>query len=103
MGLYTKAYIFFIGNSEVKFEGDNLVIGVKIYKGTSGLLDLISMEKPILKNATKTDKDNYLEILKETGVLYELDTNGKLKIKAPSSKKYRNIIKPLRDEKSVKD
>jgi len=40
-----------------------------------------------------------LEILKETGALYELDKNGKLKIKAPSSKKYRNIIKPLRDEK----
>jgi len=57
------------------------------------------MEKTKIKDATKTDKDNYLEILKETGALYELDKNGKLKIKAPSSKKYRNIIKPLRDEK----
>ena len=87
---------FFIGKSEVKFEGDNLEIGGKIYKGTPGLLDLISMEK--IKDAKKTDKDNYLEILKETGALYELDKNGKLKIKAPSSKKYRNIT-PLLDEK----
>ena len=89
----------FIGNSEVKFEGDNLEIGDKIYKGTPGLLDLVSMEKPKIKDATKTDKDNYLEILNKTGALYELDKNGKLKIKAPSSKKYRNIIKPLRHEK----
>jgi len=29
----------------VKFEGDNLEIGGKIYKGTPGLLELISMEK----------------------------------------------------------
>jgi len=57
------------------------------------------MEKTKTKDATKTDKDNYLEILNETGALYELDKNGKLKMKAPSSKKYRKIIKPLRDEK----
>ena len=62
-------------------------------------MNLISMEKPKIKDATKTDKDNYLEILNQTGALCELDKNGKLKIKAPSSKKYRNIIKKLRDEK----
>jgi len=39
-----------------------------------------------------------LEILKETGALYELNKKGGLKIKAPRSEKYRNIIKPLRDE-----
>jgi len=76
-------------------------MGGKIYKGTPGLLDLISMDKPKIEDATKTDKDNYLEMLKETGALYGLDKNGKLKIKAPSSKKYRNVIKPLCDEKKL--
>jgi len=57
------------------------------------------MEKTKIKDATKTDKDNYLEILNETGALYELNKNGKLKTKAPSSKKYKNIVKPLRHEK----
>ena len=66
-------------------------------------MDLISIEKTKIKDATQTDKDNYLEILNETGALYELDKNGKLKIKAPSSKKYTNIIKTLPDEKSFKD
>ena len=64
LGLKTKAYIF-IGNSRVKFEGDNLEIGGKIYKGTPGLLELISMEKTNFKKITNEDKDNYLKILKE--------------------------------------
>ena len=72
LGLKTKAQIF-IGNSRVKFEGDNLEIGGKIYKGTPGLLDLISMQNPKIKKATKTDKDNYLEILRETGALYKFN------------------------------
>jgi len=101
-GFKNKDIYFFIGNSRVKFEGDNLEIGEKICKGTPGHLDLISMEKPKIKDATKTDKDKYLEILNETGALYELNKNEKLKIKAPSSKKHRNIMKPLRDEKNVK-
>jgi len=44
-----------------------------------------------------------LEILKKAGAKVELNKKGGLKIKTPSSKKYRNIIKPLREEKSVKD
>jgi len=42
-----------------------------------------------------------LEILKQTGALYELNKKGRPKIKAPSNKKYRNIIKPLHEEKKV--
>jgi len=57
------------------------------------------MKNPKIKDATKTDKDNYLEILKETGALYELNKKGGLKIKAPRSEKSRNIIKPLLEEK----
>jgi len=74
-GFKSKDIELFIGNSRVKSEGDNLEIGEKIYKGTPGLLELISMEKPKIKDATKTDKDNYLETLNETGALYELDKN----------------------------
>jgi len=73
-----------------------------INKGIPGLLDFISMGKPKMKNTIKRDKGKYLEILNETGALYELDKNGKPKIKGSSSKKYRNIIKPIRDEKSFR-
>ena len=65
-GFKNKGKKFFIGNSRVQFEGDNLEIGGKMYKGTPGLLELISMEKPNGKYITKEDKDNYLTILKKT-------------------------------------
>ena len=58
-GFKNKGTDFSIGNSEVKFEGDNLEIDEKIYKATPCLMDLISMEKTKIKDATKTDKDNY--------------------------------------------
>jgi len=40
-----------------------------------------------------------LEILKKAGATVELNKMGGLKIKAPGSKKYTNIIIPLRKEK----
>jgi len=52
-GFENKLIDCFIGNSEVKFEGDNLEIGGKICKGTPGLLDLISMEKSKNKRCCK--------------------------------------------------
>jgi len=67
------------------------------------LVELITMAKPKIKDATEQDKHNYLEILNKTGATVELNKKGGLKIKAPSSKKYRNIIKPLSEEKSAKD
>jgi len=57
-------------------------------------MNLITMEVPKVNEATKEDKDNYLEILNKTGALYKIDKNGKVMIKAPRSDKYRKIIKP---------
>jgi len=98
-GLKTKDEKFFIGKSRIKFEGDNLEIDGKSYKATPGLMNLITMEVPKVHEATKEDKDNYLESLNKTGALYKIDKNGKVMITAPRSDKYRKIIKPLREEK----
>jgi len=95
----TKDENFFIGKSRIKFEGDNLEIDRKSYKATPGLMNLITMEVPKVNEATKEDKDNYLEILNKTGALYKIDKNGKVMIKAPRSDKYRKIIKPWHEEK----
>jgi len=55
-GFKNKGTDFFIGNSEVKFEGDNIEIGEKFYKATPGLMDLISMEKKQQKMPHKQTK-----------------------------------------------
>jgi len=98
-GIKNKDEKFFIGKSRMKFEGDNLEIDGKSYKATPGLMNLITMEVPKVNEATKEDKDNYLEILNKTGALYKIDKNGKVMITAPRSDKYNKIIKPLREEK----
>ena len=56
---------------------------------------------PKVNEATKKDKDNYLEIRSKTGALYKIDKNGKVMIKAPRSDKYIKIIKPLREEQKL--
>ena len=58
-GLRNKGIDFFIGNSSVKFEGDNLEIGNRIYKGTPDLLELISMEKTKIKKLQKQTKTTF--------------------------------------------
>jgi len=56
------------------------------------------MEKP---NDEKSQRQRQLfgNTKKKTDATVELNIKGGLKIKAPSSKKYRKIIKPLREEK----
>jgi len=43
---------FFLGNTEVDFEGNDLVIGGKRFVGTRGLWDLLVMKSPVAGLAT---------------------------------------------------
>ena len=44
-------------------EGDNLEIDGRIYKATPGLMDLITMEIPKIKDATKKTKTTIWKFL----------------------------------------
>jgi len=68
-GLDNKGGHFFLGDTEVDFEGNDLVIGGKRYAGTRGLWDLLVMKRPVLGLATEEDKKNYEEIIVETGAM----------------------------------
>ena len=45
-GIYSEDGDFFIGNSPIKFDGDDMMVGNKTYKGTPGLWELMTMKKP---------------------------------------------------------
>jgi len=66
-GLDNRGGHFFLGNTEVDFEGNDLVIGAKRFPGTQGLWDLIVMKRPVVALPTEEDKKNYEEIMVETG------------------------------------
>jgi len=58
-GLDNRGGQFFLGNTEVDFEGNGLVIGGKRYAGSRGLWDLLVMKRPVVGLATEEDKKNY--------------------------------------------
>jgi len=68
-GLDDRGGQFFLGNTEVDFEGNDLVIGGKRYAGTPDLWDLLVMKSPVVGFATEEDKKNYEEIMVETGTM----------------------------------
>ncbi|XP_031335677.1 uncharacterized protein LOC116165394 [Photinus pyralis] len=55
-----------IGDSLIKFQGPNLVIKNKTYRGTSGLYQLLVMNTPDPNTIAQSDEKNYREILDKT-------------------------------------
>lgn len=80
---------FFIGNEEVTIANDDLTVKGRLYDGTEGLWQLLTLKEP--KDYTAEDESNYREILLTTNAHKTLE--GKLK--GNKSKKYTHIVKPL--------
>lgn len=83
----------YIGNMDLKFGDDSeIIIGDKIYDGSSGLYNLLFMNEP-----TKYDRKNltdYKEILQITSA-HKRNYDPLGQINGTRSSKYRKIIKPL--------
>jgi hypothetical protein len=45
-GLYDKSGKFYIGDAEIKIDGDDIIVGDKVYEGTPGLWKLIVSKTP---------------------------------------------------------
>lgn len=85
------------GNATLNFVGKDLEIGDKVYKGTSGLYELIFKKVPI--QYTKTDEENYHTILKQTSA-HRRHHKATEQIQGSRSRKYQNIIRPLASTKT---
>jgi len=92
LGLITEVE-FFLGNTEVDFEGNDLVIGGKRYAGTRGLWYLLVMKRPVVGLATEEDKKNYEEIMTETGAMG--NRKNPQKPAANRGYKWETLIKPI--------
>lgn len=83
---------FFLGNSLLEIDGDNLVIGGIRYKGTPGLYELIFKTNPI--GYKKQDETAYKDILQRTNV-HKRNYDPKQQVKGSKSHKYLQVIRPL--------
>lgn len=81
-----------IGNTEVTFDGKDIVIGGYTFKGYDGVYQLLFKADP--RAFTPRDTEIYRDILNRFHIVRE-QYNPKLPISASKSSKYTKIIEPL--------
>ena len=92
-GVQLKEGKFFIGREPIMINNDDIIIGDKLFRGTTGLWELITKLEPDATLYNDEDYKNYRQILIDTNAIGS-DSNPN-KPKASRGEKYRKIIKPL--------
>ena len=60
---------YYIGNTVIKFNGDNIVVNDKEYQGTPGLWELVTSKNPDKSLIVESDEKNYAKILIDTNAM----------------------------------
>ena len=92
-GVKLKEGEFFIGREQIMINNNDIIIGDKLFRGTTGLWELITKLEPDGTLYNDEDYKNYRQILIDTNAIGS-DSNPN-KPKASRGEKYRKIIKPL--------
>src|SRR5688572_175610 len=80
-GLGSKDGIFYIGDTPITIQGDNITVADKTYVGTPGLRELLTMAKPNTSIYDGNDHDDYAEILHATNAMRQPNNPNKPKSK----------------------
>jgi hypothetical protein len=94
-GLYDKDGKFYIGNTEVDIEGNNIIVGDKEYEGTPGLWELIVHKEPDSQIYSQQDFKDYAEIMLKTNAIKQNHDPNTLKVKSSKGNKWKEILKPI--------
>lgn len=92
-GINSKDGAFYIGDTPVTIQDNDIIVHDKMYAGTHGLWELLTMTKPDKSIYDANDMGNYAEILNTTNAMRQ--PNNPSKPKSNRSEKYREIIKPI--------
>ena len=68
-GIYDREGKFYIGDSPIEIDGDNITVKGTEYTGTPGLWELLVMKEPDRNIYTDNDRAEYTEILKQTSAM----------------------------------
>src|SRR6218665_1638257 len=96
-GINSKNGVFYIGDSPISIHNNDVTVEDKIYEGTPGLWELLTMAKPNKTIYDGNDLEEYAEILHVTNAMRQ--PNNPSKPKSSKSLKYKQIIKPIWDTK----
>ena len=92
-GVKLKEGKFFVGREPIMINNNDIIIGDKLFRGTTGLWELITKLEPDATLYNDEDYKNYRQILIDSNAIGS-DSNPN-KPKASRGEKYRKIIKPL--------
>ena len=92
-GIHSKDGVFYIGDTPITIQGDDITVKDKTYDGTPGLWELITMAKPNESIYDGNDLNDYAEILVATNAMRQ--QNNPNKPKSSRSEKWMKIIKPI--------
>jgi hypothetical protein len=67
--IHDKGGKFHIEDTEIRIDGDDIIVGDKVYEGTPGLWELIVSMTPSDEIYTLSDKEKYIDILMSTNAL----------------------------------
>ena len=84
-----------MGDKDIKFQGDNIVIDGETYVGTPGFWSLVADKQPT--DYSTNDYERYIELLHETSVLYRHNNIESGYPRANKSVKWKNLLGPIWD------
>ena len=89
-GIRSKDGNFYIGDTPITIQDDDITVLGKTYAGTPGLWELLTMANPNDSIYDDNDRNDYGEILHATGALWQLKNPNKPK--SSRSEKYRKLL-----------
>jgi hypothetical protein len=94
-GIHDRGGKFYIGDTEIKIDGDDIIVGDKVYKTTPGLWELIVSKNPSDEIYTIRDKEKYIDILMSTNTLRRNNDPNETYPRSSRSPKWMNLLKPI--------
>ena len=85
-----------MGDKDVKFKDDNIIIDGELYVGTPGFWSLVTDKQPV--DYSTNDYERYVELLHETSVLYRNNNPESGYPRASKSLKWKNLLSPIWDK-----
>ena len=85
-----------IGNTPIKFYGNDIIIGEEVFKGTTGVWTLLTEKrKENLHSYTDEDAIEYMHILNATNILHKNFNASTNYPRSNSSWKWKTILSPI--------
>ena len=92
-GIYNQGNKFYIGNKEIEFDHDDIIVDGSRFKGTEGFWDILINKSP--SHYEDDDFNDYARLMRLTNAIHQNNDPNNNRPKSSTSKKYKEIIKPI--------